>query len=104
MSNWEHAEIRAIIKLALDEDIGPGDITTETFIADGLRATVRFYARQDLVLAGVELLPIIYDMRGGVDSIELLHSSGDKVEKDEIVARVRGRARTLLECERTALN
>ena len=104
MSGWDHAEIRAIVKLALDEDIGPGDITTQTCIPEGARATGRFYARQDLVLAGIEMLPLIYEMRGGVESLELLHASGDRVSKDEIVARVRGRARILLECERTALN
>ena len=104
MSGWDHAEIRAIVKFALEEDIGPGDITTSTCIPEGARATGRFYARQDLVLAGVELLPLLYDMRGGVDRVELLHATGDAVPRDEIVARVRGSARTLLECERTALN
>jgi nicotinate-nucleotide pyrophosphorylase (carboxylating) len=56
------------------------------------------------VLSGVELLPVIYDMRGGVEHLELLHRGGDSVPNDEIVARVRGSAQTLLECERTALN
>jgi nicotinate-nucleotide pyrophosphorylase (carboxylating) len=104
MTDWRHPEIDAIIDLALREDIGEGDVTTTTCIPADRTATGRFYARQDLVLAGVELLPAIYERRGGVSSVELLHASGDAVPKDEIVARVRGRARTLLECERTVLN
>jgi nicotinate-nucleotide pyrophosphorylase (carboxylating) len=43
-------------------------------------------------------------MHGGVDDVLLLSKSGDKVEADHAVARVRGRARTLLECERLSLN
>jgi nicotinate-nucleotide pyrophosphorylase (carboxylating) len=104
MSAWEHSEIRSLVKLALEEDIGSGDITTETSVPEAAMATGRFYARQEVVLAGIELLPLIYNMRGGIAAYEPLHASGDAVPADEIVARVRGRARTLLECERTALN
>ena len=104
MSVWDHPDIRTIVDLALREDIGAGDVTTATCIPADRLATGRFYARQDLVLSGVELLPLIYQIRGGVEQLELLHRGGDSVPKDEIVARVRGSARTLLECERTALN
>jgi nicotinate-nucleotide pyrophosphorylase (carboxylating) len=104
MSAWDHPEVRGIVELALREDIGSGDVTTTTCIPADRTARGRFYARQDLVLSGVELLPLIFDLRGGADELQLLHAGGDFVPKDEIVARVRGNARTLLECERTALN
>jgi nicotinate-nucleotide pyrophosphorylase (carboxylating) len=101
---WEHPDIRVLIELALREDIGSGDITSAATITADQQAEGRFYAREDVVLAGVELLPIIFSMRGGVDEFELLAASGDKVKTDHAVARVRGRARTLLECERVSLN
>ena len=104
MSSWDHAEIRDLVELALREDIGPGDVTTEGCIPADRMATGRFFARDGCVLAGVELLPLIFEMRGGVESLERLRSSGDTVVEGLAVARVRGRARTLLECERTALN
>ena len=104
MSGWDHPEIRALVELALREDIGPGDVTTERCIPADRTATGRFFAREGCVLAGVELLPLIFDLRGGVESLELLRASGDTVVAGLAVARVRGRARTLLECERTALN
>jgi nicotinate-nucleotide pyrophosphorylase (carboxylating) len=104
MNAWDHPEIRALVDLALREDIGSGDVTTATCIPADRMAVGRFFARQGAVIAGVELLPVIYDMRGGVESLELLRSSGDTVAAGVVVARVRGRARTLLECERTALN
>ena len=105
MTAWEHTDIRALVELALREDIGSGDVTSNTCIPADRLATGRFYARQDLVLAGVELLPMLYRSRPvGTVSLELLCASGDAVPNDQIVARVRGHARTLLECERTALN
>jgi nicotinate-nucleotide pyrophosphorylase (carboxylating) len=57
-----------------------------------------------LVVSGVELLPVIYHMRGGVDEIRLAATSGVQLAAGEQIAWVRGRARTLLECERVALN
>jgi nicotinate-nucleotide pyrophosphorylase (carboxylating) len=104
MSAWEHPEIRSLIELALREDIGSGDITSAATIPADRMAEGRFYARQDAVLAGIELLPIIFEIHGGVDSLLLLSKSGDQVQADHAVARVRGRARTLLECERVSLN
>jgi nicotinate-nucleotide pyrophosphorylase (carboxylating) len=104
MMDWDHPEARALIALALKEDIGTGDITSAATIPAGRMAHGRFYAREEAVLAGVELLPIIYEMHGGVDEFVLLSKSGDIVQPDHAVARVRGRAQTLLECERVALN
>jgi nicotinate-nucleotide pyrophosphorylase (carboxylating) len=102
--SWDHPDIRALIDLALREDIGSGDVTTETCIPAERMATGRFFAREGSVLAGVELLPIIYELRGGVESLDLVRASGDTVAAGVVVARVRGSARTLLECERTSLN
>ena len=67
-------------------------------------ASGRFFARENCVVAGIELLPLIYELRGGVESLELLAKSGDSVAQADRWRTVRGRARTLLECERMALN
>ena len=97
-------EIVAAVERALAEDIGAGDVTTQACVPADRRATGRFLARQPQVLAGMELLPLIYQLRGGVDELVVECGSGTVVEDGEVVARVGGRARTLLECERTALN
>jgi nicotinate-nucleotide pyrophosphorylase (carboxylating) len=99
-----HPEIREAVRRALDEDIGPGDATSQAIVPADQTAAGRFYARQPLVLAGIELLPIIYEMRGGLESLELLAASGEACHDGQCLARVRGRARTVLECERVALN
>jgi nicotinate-nucleotide pyrophosphorylase (carboxylating) len=96
--------IREVVELALAEDIGSGDVTSRVCIPEGTRARGRFVAREPIVLAGIELLPLIYELRGGLDELKLLKASGDCVGAGEVVAAVRGSALTLLECERLALN
>jgi nicotinate-nucleotide pyrophosphorylase (carboxylating) len=92
------------VKRALEEDIGPGDITTEACVPAGVRASGEFIAREAQVVAGVELLPQIYDALGGVTKFELRKRSGDRAEDGEAIAAVWGSARTLLTGERVALN
>ncbi|MCS7315642.1 MAG: carboxylating nicotinate-nucleotide diphosphorylase [Bryobacterales bacterium] len=100
----DHPEILEAVRRALAEDIGPGDITSEACVPLNVRAAGRFIAREPLVVAGVELLPLIYQQRGGVEEVRLETASGEAVEPGRTLARVRGLARTLLECERVALN
>lgn len=97
-------EVDFIVGHALKEDIGTGDITSEACVPPGRMASGRFLAKDDIVLAGIELLPLIYEIRGGVDEVDLKFASGDRVKRGEVLATVAGRARILLECERVALN
>lgn len=92
------------IRRALDEDIGSGDITTEACVDAAAQAQGVFLARERLVLAGVELLPEIYEALGGVSRLELVYASGAEVDAGQVVAQVEGPTRTLLTAERTALN
>lgn len=102
--DWKHAEIYDVVERALSEDIGAGDITTQLTVAEGRRAVGKFYARDEMVLAGIELLPLIFECRGGVDMLRLMAASGDRCDDGQLIAEVEGLAATLLECERTALN
>src|SRR5580704_16349280 len=99
-----HSEIVDAVERALAEDIGSGDVTSEACIPADRRAEGYFLARHSLVLAGADLLPVIYDARGGVDELTLMHKDGDHLEEGNRIGTVRGSARTLLECERVALN
>ena len=101
---WDDPEVLELVALALREDIGEGDLTTNGCIPEERMATGRFYARQDITLAGIELLPAIYKIRSGVEDLEIFHKSGESVPNDHAVAKVYGLARTLLECERVCLN
>ena len=92
------------VRWALREDIGAGDVTTRACVPADLRARGRFIAREPLVVAGLDLLEVIYRERGGVDNLAVLKRDGGRCAADDVLATVRGRARTLLECERVALN
>jgi nicotinate-nucleotide pyrophosphorylase (carboxylating) len=93
-----------VVRLALEEDIGAGDVTSRACISESQQARGGFLARESLVVAGLGLLREIYELRGGVDELTLARRDGDCAQDGEILATVRGRARTLLECERVALN
>lgn len=93
-----------IVHLALEEDIGSGDVTTRACVPAAQKARGRFLAREAMVVAGLDLLREIYDVRGGVDELTIVKRDGDRVNDGDILATVSGRAQTLLECERVALN
>lgn len=97
---WDHLQIRAIIRLALEEDIGAGDATTNSCVPDGRRAAGFFLTRQPLVLAGTPLLPLVY----AAEEVQIMRPDGTALEAEQAFARVRGSARRLLTLERTALN
>lgn len=100
MSSWSHPEIREAVERALREDVGSGDVTTESTVPEDAQASGYFLTREPLVLAGLPLLQQIY----APDEVSFLYSDGDEVPGEEIVARVSGSARRLLTLERTALN
>ncbi len=100
----DHPDILALVKLALEEDIGTGDATTLACIGAGRMAVGRYFARQDAVLAGIGLLELIYEVRGGVKHLHLPFNDGQQVTDGQMVGEVRGNAQTLLECERVSLN
>ncbi|MBZ5618762.1 MAG: carboxylating nicotinate-nucleotide diphosphorylase [Acidobacteriia bacterium] len=87
-----------IVRLALDEDIGSGDVTTAACIPESQEASGRFVAREPLIVAGLELLAELYE------TVRLRKRDGDGCAEGEVIAEVSGRARMLLERERVALN
>ncbi len=103
MFDVSHGEARGAVERALAEDIGSGDITSQLTVPENLRAHGSFLAKQKLVLAGVELLPLVYEICGGAD-VHLRKASGDPIRSGDILAKVSGPARTLLAAERVALN
>lgn len=103
MLDGSHPEVRAAVEHALAEDIGGGDITSELTVPPDLEAQGEFTARESLIVAGVDVLPIVYEARGGA-RLQIFASDGQHAETGQRLAAVSGTARTLLECERVALN
>src|SRR5437870_2921548 len=91
-------DVERAVAFAIAEDIRGGDITTNAIIPAGLQADACFMAQQDMTLAGVELLELLF-----TDPVLKMCSGSYAVAGDEI-AWVRGPARLLLTRERVTLN
>src|SRR5665213_990820 len=94
----KHPDVQRAVQFALEEDIRTGDITADSTIPADLQAEARFMAKQDLTLAGVELLPLLFDHP------LFTNASGDRLKPGDEIATVRGPARLLLTRERVSLN
>lgn len=96
--------VRRIVELALEEDLGTGDLTTDLSIPEGATARAEVVAKEPCVLAG---LPVAREVLRQVDPdlvVQDLAADGDLVEPGQAVLRASGRAASLLTAERTLLN
>ena len=100
MLHWDHPQVRELIRLAVAEDVGAGDVTTDACVPQDSQSMGYFLPKQDLTLAGTELLEIIFHE----EKIEVLESDGTHLPTGKVFARVSGSTRRLLTLERTALN
>ena len=94
-----------IIKTALLEDINYLDTTTDYLIDEDQENTARFLAKADGVLCGIDVALRVFTIlqEQGFEAKVYKHD-GDVLEKGDIIAEIRGKTRTLLKGERTALN
>jgi nicotinate-nucleotide pyrophosphorylase (carboxylating) len=91
------------VRIALKEDVGNGDITAELIpAADQARA--RVISRQTAVVCGRAWVDEVFRQVDPKVQIEWLVDDGDKVERDQVLFRLQGSARSLLTGERAALN
>jgi nicotinate-nucleotide pyrophosphorylase (carboxylating) len=97
-------QIERLIRDALDEDIGPGDLATMATISAESRGTGLFRAKKDGVVAGLVLLDRIFYFIDHRIQLRLLARDGDDVKQGTVVAEAVGPVRALLLAERTALN
>src|SRR5258708_33537122 len=92
--------LQEIVRQALEEDVGTGDVTTNLCVPEDARAIGHFIAREPLVVSGLDLLPFLFPSNTVPRGTGLLTcaSRGDEI------ATVSGPARQLLTHERVALN
>jgi nicotinate-nucleotide pyrophosphorylase (carboxylating) len=96
--------VRRIIDLALEEDLGRGDVTTHAVIAPDLTATAYLVAREALVLAGVGLCMAVFHRVDAAIVTSDVVKDGQRVAAGTRVATFVGSAASILAAERTALN
>ncbi|MBT1073538.1 carboxylating nicotinate-nucleotide diphosphorylase [Pelotalea chapellei] len=93
-----------LIDHALAEDIHTGDITTRAVVPGQRSASARLIAKEDLVLAGIDVAERVFARISSGISFSVNHEDGTRVSKGEIIASMTGEAADLLMGERVALN
>lgn len=93
-----------LIEIALKEDIGPGDITTDNLIDPQLRGKGIIISKESLVVAGLNVAKQVFQYLDSEVIFRSEYDDGDFVKKGDTLANVKGRLRALLSGERTALN
>jgi nicotinate-nucleotide pyrophosphorylase (carboxylating) len=97
-------EILACIQLALAEDIGSGDVTTDSIVPPAASIRGQIIAKQAGIAAGLDVAWAVYRMLDPRVNLEPCVSEGARVENRQVLARVSGPARAVLTAERTTLN
>ncbi|PYL07582.1 MAG: carboxylating nicotinate-nucleotide diphosphorylase [Verrucomicrobia bacterium] len=92
------------IAAALKEDIGDGDLTTDFFVPETLRATGRIIVREKAVVAGTGAAAEVFRQVDPSMDIQISCRDGDEVAAGHLMIEVRGLARSILKAERVALN
>jgi nicotinate-nucleotide pyrophosphorylase (carboxylating) len=97
-------ETDELLKLALLEDLGSGDATTLSVIPAGREGSAVVFGREPFVLSGSKPFRRIFELFDPEIRVECLFPDGEKIAPNVTAFRVEGLMRTILTCERTALN
>jgi len=101
---FQDPAVERLLTAALAEDVGPGDLTTDTVVPEGARARARLIARASGVLAGGELFVRVFTRLDPLVAVQRRLADGATLAVGDVVLELEGRARALLVGERTALN
>ena len=100
--------VREFVKEALKEDIGYGDITTDyvcSYLKGDETFEVNLKTRVDGIFCGRDVFKTVFDVLSDNEvEVEFFVSDGDKIKKDDILAKIKGNPRYILTGERLALN
>ncbi|HEX8190036.1 MAG TPA: carboxylating nicotinate-nucleotide diphosphorylase [Pyrinomonadaceae bacterium] len=104
MSWLDEGALFSQIGAFLNEDIGRGDITTQSTVMRSQSAKGRFIAKEVMVVCGLEAAEAVFSTLDSQQQIEAFVADGDEVEAGKVIARTTGFADVLLAGERLALN
>ena len=103
--NWiDEGALYSQIGLFLREDLGRGDITTQSIVTRNTRARARFVAGENMIVAGLEAAEEVFLTLDSQQQLEAFVSDGEPVEGGKVIARMVGFADVLISAERVALN
>jgi len=101
---YDPFSVDRLIDLWLIEDIGSGDLTAQVMIEAAERGRFVMNAREAIVIAGIEVASGVFRRYDPECRVAALVRDGDRVQEGAVLLEVEGPARSILTCERTALN
>jgi nicotinate-nucleotide pyrophosphorylase (carboxylating) len=93
-----------LIQAALAEDVGDGDLTSDAILPPEMTCRGKIVCKQDGVIAGLPVVERVFKLVDERLQFDAKTKDGEKVQEDQIVARLYGPARAMLRAERVALN
>jgi nicotinate-nucleotide pyrophosphorylase (carboxylating) len=96
--------VRQVVQAALQEDVGARDVTSETTVPEGARAKGVLLAKQELIVAGLDVVVAAFRSQDPNATWEPDAKEGDRFFPGTVLGTIGGRARALLTAERVALN
>jgi len=97
-------DLESLVERALEEDIGDGDITTEVVLREEQFAQTSIIAKEEGILAGVEMAEISFGKVDATLQIETLLEDGERFNQDTTIMKLKGNGSSMLKAERVALN
>ena len=104
MNYLDEGALFSNISAFLQEDLGRGDITTQSVVKRSQSAKGRFIAKEPMVVCGLEAAEYVFSTLDAQQQLEAFVADGDEVEAGKVIARASGFADVLLSGERLALN
>ena len=92
------------VKRALQEDIGFGDVTTESIVKEDKIFEAKLTSRVDGIVCGLEVFKTVFKVLSEKVEVKLLFKDGDKIKKGDVLATLKGPGKYILLGERVSLN
>jgi nicotinate-nucleotide pyrophosphorylase (carboxylating) len=92
------------IAIAIQEDIGEGDVTTESFVPADLRASAQIIVHEKAIIAGTETAAEVFHRVDPAVRPRVIRADSSEVEAGDVIIEIDGLARSILKAERVALN
>lgn len=100
----DQKELASLIKRALAEDTGRGDITSKSVVPAGKKAKAEIIAREGFLLCGIDAAKKVFKAVDPSLEFKKMAKEGERVGNNKIIAEVKGKASSILAAERVALN
>ncbi len=100
--NW--TEVEKLLNLAFEEDIGSGDVTTESIFSEDVVCEAVIKSKEDGILAGLPIAKVVFEKLGEIKEWNELKKDGDFISDGDILVKMSGSSKLILSGERLALN